>query len=549
MNGKQRVSKVTLESAGGVTRGRSVKMWQSWIVGVNPCFSVKRSNLSWLMILFCVSVLLIFVGSAKAQEKLVDVPSPSLPVVGSDNDLALEVVPPPDSTSIIDLSTALRLAETQNPKIALAREQVLEAMALHKEARAIWLPTLTAGSNYHLHTGVLQTSFGQIRQINEQSIYFGGGSRSLAAESVAIPAVRIFAQLSDAYYLPLAAGQMVTARAYDSNAIDNLTLMEVADRYLTLVAAEARRESLQVSLKEVEEVEQAQKVFASAGQGRDADYRRAKSDRLLMQLEEQQAQEEVAIASAELSRLLHLDPSVRLLTPAGPIEMLQLVDESSDVEALVVQGMYQRPEVAARSAEIGAAEYRVRNERYRAWLPLISVGFSGAAFGGGSNRQDLGVPSTYYMTAGRTDFDVWAVWNVQNLGAGNRAWQGIRLAEREQVVVMRALILAEIRREVEERLARVRASSRAVTVSWKQLSAAERGAQEELLRTRAGEALPLESLNSVLRLSNARQQLLTSVIEYNRAQVKLFVALGTNPSRMSDAIDGVAASSVLGISP
>ena len=549
MNGKQRVSKVTLESAGGVTRGRSVKMWQSWIVGVNPCFSVKRSNLSWLTILFCVSVLLIFVGSAKAQEKLVDVPSPSLPVVGSDNDLALEVVPPPDSTSIIDLSTALRLAETQNPKIALAREQVLEAMALHKEARAIWLPTLTAGSNYHLHTGVLQTSFGQIRQINEQSIYFGGGSRSLAAESVAIPAVRIFAQLSDAYYLPLAAGQMVTARAYDSNAIDNLTLMEVADRYLTLVAAEARRESLQVSLKEVEEVEQAQKVFASAGQGRDADYRRAKSDRLLMQLEEQQAQEEVAIASAELSRLLHLDPSVRLLTPAGPIEMLQLVDESSDVEALVVQGMYQRPEVAARSAEIGAAEYRVRNERYRAWLPLISVGFSGAAFGGGSNRQDLGVPSTYYMTAGRTDFDVWAVWNVQNLGAGNRAWQGIRLAEREQVVVMRALILAEIRREVEERLARVRASSRAVTVSWKQLSAAERGAQEELLRTRAGEALPLESLNSVLRLSNARQQLLTSVIEYNRAQVKLFVALGTNPSRMSDAIDGVAASSVLGISP
>ena len=469
--------------------------------------------------------------------------TPPPPPSSADNhkdQIQVDIVPQSESESVIDLGTALRLAETQNPRMALAREIVHEAMAQHQEARALWLPTLTAGGNYHLHTGVLQTSFGQIRQLNEQSLYVGGGSEAVGSSTVAIPAVRIFAQLGDAYYLPLAAGQTVTARNFESQAVDNLTLMDVADRYLTLVAAEARREALQASLREVDQVERAQKAFASVGQGRDADYRRARADRLLMQIEEQQAQEDAAIAAAELSRLLHLDPSVRLVTPAGPIELLELVDESSDVEALVVQAMHQRPEVASRSAEIGAADFRLRNERMRPWLPLISVGFSGGAFGGGSNRQDLGVPSVYATTAGRTDFDLWAIWSVQNLGVGNRAWQGMKRAEREQAVVLRALVLAEIRREVEERLAQVRSRRRTVAVSWKQLSAAERGAEEELLRTRSGEALPLESLNSILRLSVARQQLLTSVIEYNRAEVKLFVALGTSPSILSSTVDDAA---------
>jgi len=446
------------------------------------------------------------------------------------------VVPPGSSEFVIDLGTALHLAEMQNPRIALARETVTEAIAQHKEARALWLPTLAAGTNYHLHSGVLQTSFGQIRQLNEQSVYVGGGTRTLAAESVAIPAVRIFGHAGDMYFLSLAARQVVTARSADSLATDNLTLLDVADRYLSLVAADARRDLLTVSLREVGQIEQAQKSFAKVGQGRDADYHRARADLLLMRLEEQQAQEEAAVAAAELSRLLHLDPSARLVSPAGPIEMLELVDEAADADGLVMQALTHRPEVSSRTAEIGAAEFRLKDERMRPWLPLLSVGFSGGAFGGGSNRQDLGVPSFYSGTAGRTDFDVWAIWTVQNLGAGNHAWQGMRKAERDQAIFQRALTLAQIRREVAERLAQARARRRTVTVTWTQLSAAERGAQEELLRTKSGEALPLEALNSVMRLAAARQQLLTAVIEYNRAELKLFVALGTSPNRMSAGV-------------
>lgn len=445
----------------------------------------------------------------------------------------IEIVPPAACEMVIDLATALRLAESQNPRMALAREIVNEAVAQHKAAKALLLPTLTAGTDYHLHGGALQGSDGRIRQVNLQSLYVGGGTQTVGSQTLAIPAVRIFAHAGDAYYLPLAAGQMVTARAYDSHAVDNLTLLDVADRYLNLLVAEARRELLLISIKELGEIEQAQKDFARVGQGRDADYHRARADILLMRLEEEQAQEEMAVAAAELGRLLHLDPSVRLVTPPGPIEMLDLIDETLDAEGLVFQAFRQRPEVISRSAEIGAAEYRFRDERMRPWLPLLSAGFSAGAFGGGSNRQDLGVQSFYTTTHGRTDLDLWAVWTVQNLGAGNHSLQGIRKAEREQAIFQRALAIAQIRREVEECQAQVQARRRTVSVTWTQLAAAERGAREDLNLTRSGEVLPLEAVNSITRLAAARQQLLTAVIDYNRAELRLYVAVGTSPATLA----------------
>jgi outer membrane protein TolC len=292
-----------------------------------------------------------------------------------------------------------------------------------------------------------------------------------------------------------------------------------------------------VSIKEVGEIERAQQVFARVGQGRDADYHRAKADRLLLVIDHGQAQEDAAVAAAELSRLLHLDPSARLVTPSGPIEMLELVDESTDVEMLVQDAFRQRPEVTSQSAEIGAAEFRLRDERMRPWLPLISAGFSGGAYGGGSNRQDLGVSSFYTTTQGRTDLDLWAVWTVQNLGAGNRSLQCMRKAERDQAIFQRAMTLAQIRREVGERQVQVRARRRTVATSWTQLAAAERGALEDIKLTRAAAVLPLEALNSVTRLATSRLQLLDAVIEYNRAELRLFVALGTNLNSMTSAID------------
>lgn len=454
---------------------------------------------------------------------------PPAPASDSNDEQPIDWEPPEPFRSVIDLTTALQLATTVNPRIGLAHEHVREAMALELGARSMLLPTLVAGTNYHLHSGKLQTSFGEIRTLNEQSIYFGGGSRTMAAETVAIPAVRIFAQLGDAVYAPLAACQVVAERNAHAHAVSNLTLLDVATNYLRLTRAGTRVEALRLSLEQYRETVRLTKGFATAGQGRFADYHRARSHSLLVLVELQRAEEEAAVASGELAQMLRLDQSIQLETPAAPLELVVLTPLDTDLGYLVDVAQARRPEVRARGAAIGAAEARVKQEIMRPWLPTLSVGFSGGGFGGGSNRQDLGVPSFYQTTGARTDFDVFAFWQLQNMGAGNRSLQQERAAERDEAIQHRALTLNVIRREVSEAHAEMQSARQRLHVTQVQLKAAERAAEHDLQRTRAGAGLPIEVLNSLDLLVRARLDLIDAAITFNIAQFQLFVVMGESP--------------------
>src|SRR5260370_24988887 len=93
--------------------------------------------------------------------------------------------------------------------------------------------------NYHLHDGILQNSFGRMRHVDSRSFYIGGGARTVAAETVAYPAVQLFAHLGDAIYEPLAARQLVSEARSNSVAVANTLLLLVATRYLGLTGADA----------------------------------------------------------------------------------------------------------------------------------------------------------------------------------------------------------------------------------------------------------------------------------------------------------------------
>jgi len=426
----------------------------------------------------------------------------------------------------IDLSMALRLAEAENPTIALGRQAIQEALALQLQARALMLPSLNAGAMYHLHQGALQAANGQIMKVDSQSVYFGSGDWTYASQTVLIPGVQIFGNLGDAYYAPLAAAQVVNSRSADSRGIENQVLLEVATLYLNLVKAEADLASIRQSEESLGQVLKATATFAEKGQGRLGDYHRSRTTSLLLHSREQRTQETVAVAAAELGRRLHLDPSVRLKTGGGTIEVVQLVDPAYSVDELVQIAQMARPEAAARSADIAAADYRLKQEYARPFLPLLSVGFSAGGFGGGS---DL-VNSSFQRVAGRTDFDVYAVWTLDNLGFGNAAIQKERLAERDEAVARRGLILNQIGREVADAYAFWLARRQDLDFARQRLKTAVEGAGEEIARTRGGESLPLEAINSVDLLVTAREELIAALIGYDLSQFQLFIAIGQTPN-------------------
>jgi outer membrane protein TolC len=434
-------------------------------------------------------------------------------------------VPPSERVYPIDLTTALRLAEIENPLIAEARQRIGEALAIRQGAMVLLLPSLNWGINYHGHTGNLQRSSGRILNLDENSLYFGGGAGAVAASPVEVPAVSIFSQLTDAIFEPLAARQMVEAARFGASATANSILLEVAELYFELLAAEADLGVRLETAVQATEVARLTRAYAQAQQGREADAERAATELSLVVDEIRQAEEQVAVVAAQLSRRLHLDQSVRVRPIAPKIEMTTIVDPGAPLPALIEAALVGRPEVGAKSASVAAAEVRHKQERYRPLLPTIWVGFSGGAFGGGSNVA----PPQLSNFGGRTDFDVQLFWTLRNLGAGNLSLIKRRQAEVGQAVGERSRALAEIRTEVASAFAEVSASRRQVAVTTRQLDSAVIGFREDLERIKNTVGRPIEVVNSLELLNQARVDRIRAVMDYNKAEVRLFVSLGSPP--------------------
>src|SRR5262249_31005450 len=135
----------------------------------------------------------------------------------------------------IDLASALRLAGVQNPAILQSRELVVAAVIERQLAAAVFLPTLNAGLNYDAHTGPLQQSSGNILKVNRTALYIGAGANAVAAGTVSIPGVVFDYNVSEAIFGYLASKQLVAARRFAANAMQNEGLRRVAVAYLDLL--------------------------------------------------------------------------------------------------------------------------------------------------------------------------------------------------------------------------------------------------------------------------------------------------------------------------
>lgn len=437
------------------------------------------------------------------------------------------VVPLPAAEYPIDLSTALRLAEVENPEIAEARAAILEALAVQQGARALLLPTLNAGVTYHGHTGNLQRSSGTILDLSEQSLYVGGGARTLAAETVGIPAVNLTSPLTDALFEPLAARQNVARARFDASATANSVLLDVAVLHLELLYAQANLAAERLNESNAEEVARLTQGYFQTGEGPKSDADRASAEYRLRQSRRQRAEEELAVASAQLARRLHLDPAVRLHTLESQLQPIAIVDLAPTPEDLIQIALRQRPEMAAQAARIAESEMHFRQEVARPLLPTLWVGLSGGQFGGGSNI----VPPMLGNFAGRTDIDIRCFWTFQNFGMGNLALQRNRRARIGEAMAAQALTVNQIRREVSAAYAEVQASQQRVEVALRELKSAEAGYREDFDRilNRAERALPIELLDSYELLATARENVLKAIRDLDRAQFQLFVALGSPP--------------------
>ncbi len=225
---------------------------------------------------------------------------------------------------------------------------------------------------------------------------------------------------------------------------------------------------------------------------------------------------------------MNLDASIRLEPPPGQLEPLTPLDLTAPTEELIRAAIRQRPDLAARQADVNQAEFRHKRELARPFLPTVWIGFSGGYFGGGSNI----VSPSMGNFGGREDYDARLFWTVLNGGFGNLALQRQQRAEVNEAIAARVRVLNRARDEITSSRAEAIAQRQMVDTARAEVAfPAESGYREDRIHLRESLGRPIETLNSLKQLlAQGPRPPDRGDHERQPAQFSLFVGLSRHPA-------------------
>lgn len=442
---------------------------------------------------------------------------------------------PSDTPLPVNLATALQLANARPLDVQIAGRQVEVAAAVYDRAKLLWVPNIVLGTDYFAHTGLQQNFQGELPRANRSTFMFGFGPN-------------VVFNFSDAVYAPLAARQDLRARQAVQQATTNDAALQVAEAFFAVQQARGDLAgSLLIEARAEELVEKATQL--AKGLAPPQEETRAKVELGRRKQVTVAARERWRTASAELARLLRLDPSAVVEPAEPPFLPVTVIDPNVMVDDLIPIALTTRPELAGSQAVVQATLTRLKQEKLRPLVPSlalrsVSTNPSGSlgygVFGGGPN-------DSLKNFGGRFDIDMQVLWEFQALGFGNR----VRVQERKAEYEVATLELFRTQDRVAAEVVAAFAQVRAAADRLAQAEPALREALDLVTRSlegmsqtrRVGDVLtlvirPQEAVAAVQALGQANTDFFSAVADYNRAQFRLYRALGHPARALAGSVPG-----------
>ena len=442
--------------------------------------------------------------------------------------VAAETIVPATEVFAVDLPTILRLAGAHNWAVQLAWERINQAESGVDAAEALWIPSLNAGIGITRHDGQIQATDGRIVDISRNSLFVGGGAKVGNAPitgGAGGPARLAFdLAITDALFQPLVARQLSSAARSRHAAEFNNAQLDGALAFFDLVAAQGEVSTIETNLKDAQDLLSMTRAFVAAGKAAPAEVSRVQVIVANQRQAKVEAQLKFRLASTELIRVTRLDPSylssdVLLFSPDEHLKAIELIPESADLDSLIAQGQQSRPEVAEQYALAEAQRASARSQDLRPFVPHLNLGVSAGVFGGG-------IGGDVRRMDGRSDFDATLIWEVRNLGWGERAARRESASRYRQTVLSAHQVQDQIAADVQNAWHRVRAGRQRMEIARKTVEEASGVLQQNLQRIRGLEGLPLEAIQALNAVSSSRLTLLQTIVNYNKAQAFLLRAVG-----------------------
>ena len=331
----------------------------------------------------------------------------------------------------ITLLDALKLASLGNLDIEQARLLVERGRANYLLFGSRFLPNLNLGGTYVTHDGQIQRTEGNVIPVDRDSLFTGLG-------------LSYSVSLSDALFLPVEGKRLLEAVRIGQVRVTNDTLLRVADAYFAVLLARRRVAAANEGLDFLVSTQASElrgdsqgllpliRAFVRSGTALPSDQARVEADVIRQHEERTRAAEDLRTASADLARLLRIDPMLFLM-PAddyrGPLPIHGTAWADAPMEILVAQALRSRPELAENNAQFEAALARYRWSKWQPVLPSLGINYAWGGFGGGpavvnrtaSGGLIFGNSGTIANYDTRGDLEINLFWRLQGLGVGNLA--------------------------------------------------------------------------------------------------------------------------------
>jgi outer membrane protein TolC len=407
----------------------------------------------------------------------------------------------------VTLDSVLRLAEDQNPQMALAREKVNQAFAEKDLADKHWLPDINVGTGYYRHEGGIQEQDGTLIRSSTGAMIAGA---DLSARID--PRATAYAKLDAARRTWQQKGELrrVTAEV----------LLDAAGTYIDLLAAHsglAIARSLNGDLISLQT--RAQKL-ANLERGARVEVVRIDGEisgqaQLTRKLEGQ-----ARAASAKLAYLLGLDPCTEIVPADEKLVALSLADLDVSCCELVTKATTCGPGVKEMEAILCLIHQGMQDAAgAQRFLPVVTAQALEGSFGAGPNG---GLTFT-----NRFDLGIQARWNLTELlTADTQRRIGNSLAAQAQLTY--ADLKGKVTLAVQEARESILSGREQLRLAEEQIKHARTASELSDVRLREGiqGSTFSEVLMSQRAVAAARANYLAILREYDKAQIRLMVLTG-----------------------
>ena len=467
--------------------------------------NAKHQSAYQLLQVVCLMLCLPFAqAQGAASDWLADPLHVSPPQIALDATTQPCHTPPAEATSTLTLGSAVDLALCHNPDIATAWATIRQQAAARGEARAAYLPTLSAG----------------ITRQQQQSRYPGSANlrdSSITTDSRYATLTWRLLDFGNRAAKQRAADQLLEAAMASQHATVQRIMREVITLYFAAQAAQAERDGRAEGMRIADEI-------LALSQRREAQGIAAHTDSLQAATAQAKAKLELARAtarydSAVLALALQLGlPQQSLRFPPLAVQPPSAIAQAQrDLAAWQTLAIEQHPAIMAAYAQWQAAKEKYTASRTEG-LPVLD--FSHSRYLNGRPNQEISARQSRETVTGLTlSIPLFEGFSRHYQQQGAAAQIALRQAQWQQT---RNQVLHDVNKtygETSTSLHTMEAAGHLLTLAMETLQAIQKKYARGLADTQ-------DMLNAQASLADARQERIRTVAEWHSAQLRLLADAG-----------------------